>query len=47
MIEKWAEKQNAIQEKAIQAKLEETKEAVTENVKESSEKVTTKSSEDD
>lgn len=35
LIEKWAEKQHAIQEKEIQAKLEETKEAVTENVKKS------------
>lgn len=35
MIEKWAEKQHAIQEKEIQAILDETKEEVTENVKDS------------
>lgn len=35
LIEKWAERQHAIQEKEIQAKLDETKEAVTENVEES------------
>ncbi|KAK4308201.1 hypothetical protein Pmani_020089 [Petrolisthes manimaculis] len=38
MIEKWAEKQYAIQEKEIQAKLEEAKEEVTDYIKESSEK---------